>query len=75
MRTGDLEVVGQLQGEKMECSAAAFNLQDKDLRDAYDKTLAEMKQSGEFDRIVAPYGFNPAFSKANKRDDLCSRAD
>jgi len=75
MRTGDIEVAGQLQGEKMECSAAVFNIQDKQLRDAYDKTLAGMKQSGEFDKIVAPYGFNPALSKATKRDDLCGRAD
>jgi hypothetical protein len=38
----------------MGCAGAAFNSDDTEFRDAYDKALMELKTSGEFAKIVEP---------------------
>lgn len=38
--------------------AAAFNLADDDLRDAYNEKLAELKKDGTVAKILNSYGFN-----------------
>jgi len=71
MKAQDLEVVSPLKGEPLQCSGVVFNAGDRSFRDEYDKMLAEMKRNGEFDTIISPYGFNPAFAKSVTRDVLC----
>ena len=66
-----LEIVMPVKGVPMGCAGAAFNSDDDDFRDAYDKALAELKSSGEFAKIVEPYGFSAAATLAVKRDDFC----
>jgi polar amino acid transport system substrate-binding protein len=55
------------------CAGAAFNKNDADLRDAYDRVLAEMKESGEFAKIVEPYGFPVEAASKVTREELCKR--
>ncbi|MGV6874994.1 ectoine/hydroxyectoine ABC transporter substrate-binding protein EhuB [Pseudochelatococcus sp. B33] len=66
-----LEVVSPVQGEPISCSGVAFNRADRDLRDAYDVAFAELKASGEFAKIVAPYGFDPDLVLAETRATHC----
>jgi polar amino acid transport system substrate-binding protein len=45
--------------EQLGCGGAVFRKQDTDLRDAFNKELASLKQSGELQRIIEPFGFGP----------------
>lgn len=76
-KVGDtgLEVVAPIAGEPVSCAATAFNYEEKELRDAYDVALAELKASGEFAKIVEPYGFNVELATKHTRDDLCQGAN
>ena len=42
-----------------------------ELRAAFDKVLADMKASGEFAKIIEPYGFSAEAAKQTSRDQLC----
>lgn len=68
----NLEVVAPVQGAPVYCDGAAFNKKDTALRDAYDVELAKMKESGEFAKIIEPYGFSAAAAMSTTRDKLCS---
>lgn len=72
-KAGDrtLEVVAPVQGAPVSCAGTAFRKQDAALRDAYDKALEEMKQSGEFARIIEPYGFDAKLAMSTGREQLC----
>ncbi len=67
----ELELVMPVKGVPMGCAGAAFNPDDKEFRDAYDAALAELKESGEFAKIIEPYGFSSEATMAVKRDDFC----
>tara|TARA_B110000211_G_scaffold7298_1_gene8001 strand:- start:4250 stop:5110 length:861 start_codon:yes stop_codon:yes gene_type:complete len=67
----NLEIILPVRGVPMSCGAAAFNKDDKEFRDAYDKVLAEMKESGEFAEIVEPYGFSGTAATYVLREDYC----
>lgn len=66
-----IELVMPVKGVPMGCAGAVFNAADKEFRDIYDKALAELKQSGEFAKIIEPYGFSAEATLAVKRDDFC----
>ena len=68
----NLAVIAPVKGAPVYCDGAAFRKQDADLRDAYDKVLAEMKASGDFAKIIEPYGFSAAAAMSTTRDKLCS---
>jgi polar amino acid transport system substrate-binding protein len=68
----ELEVVSPVKGEPISCSGVAFNQADRDLRDAYDVIFAEMKTSGEFAKIVEPYGFDAKITMAETRETHCA---
>jgi len=40
--------------------------------DAYDVELAKMKASGEFAKIIEPYGFSAAAAMSTTREKLCA---
>lgn len=67
----NIELVMPVKGVPMGCAGAAFNPEDKEFRDAYDAALAELKESGEFAKIIEPYGFSAEATLAVKRDDFC----
>ncbi len=67
----NLELIMPVKGVPMGCAGAAFNPEDKDFRDAYDKALKELKDSGEFAKIIEPYGFSAEATLAVRRDDFC----
>ncbi|RVU36199.1 ectoine/hydroxyectoine ABC transporter substrate-binding protein EhuB [Hwanghaeella grinnelliae] len=67
----NLELIMPVKGVPMGCAGAAFNPEDKDFRDAYDQALKELKDSGEFAKIIEPYGFSTEATLAVKRDDFC----
>ena len=67
----NLEMIAPIKGTPVFCAGAAFRKQDKDLRDAYDEVLAEMKTSGEFSKIVEPFGFSGEAPNLTSREKLC----
>lgn len=71
----NLAMVTPVENTPIFCAGAAFNKNDTDLRDAYDRVLAEMKESGEFAKIVEPYGFPAEAASRVTRDDLCGSAN
>jgi polar amino acid transport system substrate-binding protein len=68
----NLEVVAPVVGAPVYCDGAAFRKGDEALRDAYDVELAKLKESGEFAKIIEPYGFSAAAAMSTSRDKLCS---
>jgi polar amino acid transport system substrate-binding protein len=68
----NLEVVAPVEGAPVYCDGAAFRKGDEALRDAYDVELAKMKESGEFAKIIEPYGFSAAAAMSTTREKLCA---
>ncbi len=68
----NLEVVAPVVGAPVYCDGAAFKKGDEALRDAYDVELAKLKESGEFAKIIEPYGFSAAAAMSTSRDKLCA---
>lgn len=67
----NIEMVGPVKNAPVYCDGAAFRKQDTALRDAFDKELAALKQSGEFAKIVEPYGFSAKVALETNRDAMC----
>lgn len=67
-----LELVAPLENTRISCDGAAFRKQDTALRDAFDVELAKLKESGEFARIIEPYGFSAKAAMATSREKLCA---
>ena len=67
----NLEVVAPVEGAPIYCDGAAFRKGDEALRDAFDVELAKLKESGEFAKIIEPYGFSAAAAIASTREKLC----
>ena len=67
----NLEMIAPIEGTPIYCAGAGFRKQDVEFRDAYDKALQEMKDSGEFAKIVEPYGFNAEAASLQTREKLC----
>jgi polar amino acid transport system substrate-binding protein len=70
-----LEAVAPVKGAPVYCDGAAFRREDTALRDAYDRVLAEMKKSGEFAKIIEPYGFSAAAAMATTREKQCTASN
>ena len=68
----NLEVIAPVVGAPVYCDGAAFKKGDEALRDAYDVELAKMKKSGEFAKIIEPYGFSAAAAMSTTREKLCT---
>lgn len=67
----NLEMFAPVKNTPVYCAGAAFRKGDEDLRDAYDKALAELKSSGEFAKIVEPFGFSGEAPNLTSREKLC----
>ncbi|RJG45516.1 ectoine/hydroxyectoine ABC transporter substrate-binding protein EhuB [Mesorhizobium sp. DCY119] len=67
-----LEVVAPVVGAPVYCDGAAFKKGDEALRDAFDVELAKLKESGEFAKIIEPYGFSAKAAMSTTREKLCS---
>jgi len=67
----NLAMIAPIAGTPVYCAGAAFNKKDVAFRDAYDKALAELKASGEFAKIVEPYGFSGEAPNLTSREKLC----
>lgn len=68
----NLEVVAPVLGAPVYCDGAAFHKDDVALRDAFDAELKKLKDSGEFAKIIEPYGFSAAAAMSTSRDKLCA---
>ena len=68
----NLEVIAPVVGAPVYCDGAAFNKDDVALRDAFDVELKKLKESGEFAKIIEPYGFSAAAAMSTSRDKLCA---
>jgi polar amino acid transport system substrate-binding protein len=67
----NLEIITPVKDTPVFCAGAAFNKEDTDLRDAYDRVLAEMKQSGDLAKLVEPFGFPAEAASLTTREALC----
>lgn len=67
----DVEVVAPAKNTPIACAGAAFKKSDVAFRDAYDEALAELKESGEFEEILAEFGFTAEAAYATTRTELC----
>jgi polar amino acid transport system substrate-binding protein len=67
----NLAVIAPVADAPVYCDGAAFKKGDEALRDAFDVELAKMKQSGEFAKIIEPYGFSAAAAMSTSREKLC----
>lgn len=70
----NLESVAPVVNAPVYCDGAAFKKGDEALRDAFDVELAKMKKSGEFAKIIEPYGFSAAAAMSTSREKLCMAA-
>ncbi|ESW90442.1 amino acid ABC transporter substrate-binding protein [Mesorhizobium sp. LSJC285A00] len=68
----NLEVIAPVVGAPVYCDGAAFKKGEEALRDAFDVELAKLKKSGEFAKIIEPYGFSAAAAMSTTRDKLCA---
>lgn len=68
----NLETIAPVVGAPVYCDGAAFRKQDVALRDAFDVELKKMKESGEFAKIIEPYGFSAAAAMSTTREKLCA---
>lgn len=68
----NLEVVAPVVGAPVYCDGAAFKKGDEALRDAFNVELAKMKESGEFAKIIEPYGFSAAAAMSTTMEKLCA---
>lgn len=75
LKDEELEVFSPVRGEPVSCSGVAFNKDAHAFRDAYDVAFAELKASGEYAKIVSPYGFDPALALAADRDQYCGKVN
>jgi polar amino acid transport system substrate-binding protein len=71
-KDSNLAMVAPVEGAPISCAGAAFRKEETALRDAYDEVLAEMKKSGEFAKIIEPYGFSAEAAKQVTREELCT---
>ena len=67
----NLEIITPVKDTPVFCAGAAFNKEDTHLRDAYDRVLAEMKQSGDLAKVVEPFGFPAEAASLTTREALC----
>jgi polar amino acid transport system substrate-binding protein len=70
----NLEVIAPVEGAPVYCDGAAFKKGDEALRDAFNVELAKMKESGEFAKIIEPYGFSAAAAMSTSMEKLCAPA-
>jgi polar amino acid transport system substrate-binding protein len=70
----NLETVAPVVNAPVYCDGAAFRKQDAALRDAFDVELKKLKASGEFAKIIEPYGFSAAAAMSTSREKLCTAA-
>ncbi|HEV7285574.1 ectoine/hydroxyectoine ABC transporter substrate-binding protein EhuB [Kaistia defluvii] len=70
----NLEVIAPVVGAPVYCDGAAFKKGDEALRDAFNVELAKMKASGEFAKIIEPYGFSAAAAMSTTTAKLCAPA-
>ncbi|WP_106796484.1 ectoine/hydroxyectoine ABC transporter substrate-binding protein EhuB [Rhizobium sp. H4] len=70
----NLETVAPVVNAPVYCDGAAFRKQDVALRDAFDVELKKLKESGEFAKIIEPYGFSAKAAMSTSREKLCAPA-
>jgi len=68
----NLEVFAPVVNAPVYCDGAAFHKDDVALRDAFDVELKKLKESGEFAKIIEPYGFSAQAAMSTSREKLCA---
>ena len=66
-----MEVTAPIRGIAVTGDGAAFRKKDKDLRDAFNKEYRKLKDSGELDKILKPWGFSGEEAKKVTTRQLC----
>lgn len=69
-----MEVTAPVKDAPVTGSGHAFRKQDKKMLDAYNKALKELKDSGEYAKILKKWGFNAKDVKGHTTAELCKTA-
>ncbi|AXC49482.1 ectoine/hydroxyectoine ABC transporter substrate-binding protein EhuB [Paracoccus suum] len=72
-KDANLEVFAPVKGAPVYCDGVAFRQGEETLRDAFDVELAALKKSGEFAKIIEPYGFSADAALSTNREALCAQ--
>jgi len=74
-KAGDagLQIVGPIADTPIFCAGVAFPQDETELRDAYNKVLASMKEDGSFAKIIEPWGFKAEPAMMVTTEELCNR--
>jgi len=68
---GDLEVQPEPPTEAVpQITANAFRKDDTELRDAFNRGLDKVKESGDFDTVLTKWGFDPELARQAKLSDV-----
>lgn len=67
----DYDLLTGIADEPIQCSAAAFGPQNRELRDFFDAGLVALQESGRFDEILIEWGFDPEVTAMTDRTTLC----
>lgn len=67
----NIEMVSPLTDVEPSCAGAGFRKEDEKFRDAYNKKLSELKESGEFAKIVKRFGFPVEPALEHTTEELC----
>jgi len=65
------DLLTAVEGEPIQCSAAAFSKNNTELRDFFDAGLIKLQESGKFAEILTAYGFDPEVTSKIDRTTLC----
>lgn len=66
-----IEVTEPIEDAPKTGSGAAFRKEDTELRDEYNKALAEFKKTDEFSEILTKWGFDPDAVEGVTAEELC----
>jgi len=65
------EITPPLKDAPTTGAGAAFRKSDRDFRDAYNEKFREIKDSGEFAKILEPWGFSAEAAMSVTTEELC----
>jgi polar amino acid transport system substrate-binding protein len=68
---GEYDLLTGLEGEPIQCSAAAFAKENADLRDFFDAGLVSFRKAASSPRSSTAYGFDPTVTAKTDRTTLC----
>jgi polar amino acid transport system substrate-binding protein len=68
---GDFEITDPIEDAPVTGAGHGFRKQDKEFRDAYNTAYKEIKDAGELEKILEPWGFSAEAAMDTTASELC----